>query len=85
MTVYFAWSEHPFSDDPAELLGPWESLHRVATTALLVDSSASLSRVYHELKWTLPDSTPLFVVEVAASKSAHVAPGTLTWLRHRSG
>ncbi|WP_460606159.1 hypothetical protein [Jatrophihabitans fulvus] len=80
MTVYLASAGTGFADD---LPGPWSAVHRVAPTVLLVDSDASLSRVYHELKWSLPATTPLLVVAAGAAKSAHVAAGTTSWLRER--
>ncbi len=84
MTLFAAWAGTAFAAD-GELTGPWEAIHRVAPDLLLVDSPATLSRVYHELKWSLPEHTPLFVAEVAAAKSSFVAPGTLRWLRERGG
>jgi len=56
-----------------------------AAGLLLVDSDDSLSRVYHELKWSLPEGTSLLVAPVAGTpKLKGLAPGTQTWLRERT-
>ncbi len=81
MSVYLAWTDARF--DPAAP-GPWEAVHRAAGGLLLVDSDAGLSRVYHELKWSLPPGAALLVTPVASRpKLARVAAGTQTWLRAR--
>ena len=50
-----------------------------------VDSDDTLSRVYHELKWSLASEAALLVAPVAATpKLRGVAPGTLRWLRQRT-
>lgn len=82
MSVYLAWI--PDLDDE-RLPGPWSELRRVAPALWLVESKDTLSRVFHELKWALPDDAPLLVAPVAATpKLRSVAPGTLSWLRART-
>ena len=78
-TVYLAWTDAAVD---VGLPGPWESMHRVAVDLVLIASSDSLSRVYHELKWSLPDGVALLVAPVAGRpKLARVAAGTQTWIR----
>ncbi len=83
MTVYLAWASAPV---PADLPGPWVELRVAADGLVLVESDASLSRVYHELKWSLPEDTALVVAPLAGRpKLKGLAPGTTTWLRDRPG
>lgn len=81
MTVYIAWTSATVPDD---LPGPWREV-RIGTDGLaFVDSDATLSRVYHELKWSLPDSTALVVAPLTSRpKLKGLRPGTQTWLRAR--
>jgi len=82
MTVYVAWCG---DEVEASLPGPWRELVNAAPGLLLIDSDENLSRVFHELKWSLAEDTPLLVAPVAATpKLRGVAPGTLTWLRART-
>jgi len=81
VTVYLAWTDAIVD---ASTPGPWESLHRVAGDLVLIESSESLSRVYHELKWSLAPGSALFVAPLAERpKLARVAPGTQDWIRAR--
>ncbi len=82
MTVYVAWtSEMPEQDLP----GPWTELRIAAPGLVLIESTDTLSRVFHELKWALPDDASLFVGPLAATpKLRGVHPGTLRWLRART-
>ncbi|WP_027861878.1 hypothetical protein [Marmoricola sp. URHB0036] len=82
MTVYVAWvSELP---EP-HLPGPWTEVRVAAPGLLLIDSSDTLSRVFHELKWALSEDAKLFVAPVAATpKLRGVEAGTLSWLRERT-
>ena len=82
MTVYVAWTPEPPEED---LPGPWTELRVAAPGLLLVESDDTLSRVFHELKWALPEVAPLFVAPLAATpKLRGLAPGTLGWLRSRT-
>ncbi|WP_344147242.1 hypothetical protein [Nocardioides koreensis] len=81
MTVYLAWTPAPVPDD---LSGPWTEVRRAAPGLLLVDSGDTLSRVYHELKWSLPDDSPLLVTPLAERpKLKGLADGTQAWLGDR--
>jgi hypothetical protein len=81
VAVFLAWASAPV---PTGLAGPWEELWVAADGLALVDSVESLSRVYHELKWALPDGTALVVAPLGAlPKLRGLAPGTTTWLRDR--
>lgn len=79
--VYLAWSSEPL---PTELPGPWTELWFLADDLALVESSESLSRVYHELKWSLPDKAALMVSPLTTRPKLKGLPaGTTTWLRDR--
>ncbi len=81
MAVYVAWSG---VDVPEDEPGPWREVRRAAPGLAFVDSDDTLSRVYHELGWSLPDGTALVVAPVsAAPKLRGLRPGTQTWLRAR--
>lgn len=81
MAVFVAWTSEPV-DEPVP--GPWQELRVAAPGLLLVESDQTLSTVYHELKWSLPEGTALVVVPVGGlPKLKGLAPGTTTWLRER--
>jgi hypothetical protein len=81
VAVFLAWTDSVVDLDAP---GPWTSMHRVADDLVLIDSSESLSRVYHELKWSLAGGSALFVAPLASRpKLARVASGTLAWVRTR--
>jgi hypothetical protein len=81
VSIYLAWTDAQFAED---LPGPWTATHGAAPGVLLVDSQQSLSRVYHELKWSMPAGAALLVSPVAGRpKLTGLAPGTLSWLRAR--
>jgi hypothetical protein len=80
MSVYLAWT----AERPVDPVGPWEELREIADGLLLVESSESLSRVYHALKWSLSGDAALIVVPVdRLPKSRGMAPGSTSWLRDR--
>jgi hypothetical protein len=86
MTVYVAWTSADLDElDPSrDLAGPWRQIVVAAGGLAFVDSDDTLSRVYHALKWSLPDGSALLVAPVAAlPKAKGLAPGTNTWLRAR--
>lgn len=81
MTVYLAWT----SDAVPDLQGPWHEARAIAPGLLVVDSTESLSAVYHAIKWSLPSEASLMVVPVDRTpKSRGMAAGTTTWLRDRT-
>ena len=81
MNVYLAWTAEP----PADLDGPWREARPIAPGLLLLESAETLSVVYHALKWSLPDGSPLIVTPVDRTpKSRGMAPGTTSWLRRRT-
>jgi hypothetical protein len=83
MTVFMAWTSETV---PADVLGPWREVRVAAPGLVLIDSDETLSRVYHELKWSLPQDASLLVAPVAGTPKLNgVAPGTLSWLRSRTG
>jgi hypothetical protein len=49
---------------------------------VLLESTETLSVVYHAWKWSLPDTAPLIVTTVHQTpKSRGMAAGTTAWLR----
>ncbi len=86
MTVYVGWApEITESAQLSALTGPWSEIRLAAPGLLLVDSEDTLSRVFHELKWSLAEDASLFVAPLAGTpKLRHVEPGTLSWLRERT-
>ena len=86
MTVYAAWSDAVI---PADLdghsNGPWHEVRRVEGHLVLVDSDDSLSRVFHAVKWELPDDAALLVTPCdGAPKIRYLPPSTQSWLRARA-
>jgi len=80
--IYLAWTDASFA---ADLPGPWSELHLAADGLVFVDSDDTPSRVYHELKWSLPANAAIVVAPVSdLPKLRGVGPGTLTWLRQRN-
>ena len=85
MTVYLAWTSADLVEGTDALPGPWHEIVVAGPGLLFVDSPDTLSRVYHELKWSLPDGSALVVAPVAGTpKLRGLAPGTQTWLRERT-
>lgn len=81
VAAYLAWTSQP----PVDLVGPWEEVREAAPGLLLIDSTASLSAVYHAVKWCLPDDAALLVTAVESTpKSRGLAAGSTTWLRNRT-
>jgi hypothetical protein len=85
MAVFLAWIADPDAATAARSQpGPWTEIREAAPGLLLVESDESLSRVYHEVKWLLPDGCALTVAPLPLRpKSRGLAPGTVTWLRDR--
>ena len=80
-TIYLAWSSAPI---PADLVGPWTELRVLADDLVAVEGTESLSRVYHEIKWSLPDDAALLVTPLAERpKLKYLPDGTTTWFRDR--
>ena len=64
--------------------GPWREVVEAGPGLLLVESDETLSRVYHEIKWMLPDDAALLVAPLAERPKARgVTAGTVRWLRAR--
>jgi hypothetical protein len=86
MTVYVAWTSADLDElDPSrDLDGPWREVVVAASSLAYVDSDDTLSRVFHALKWSLPEGVALTVAPVAdLPKAKGLAPGTNSWLRAR--
>ena len=80
-TIYLAWSSAPI---PPDLVGPWTELRVLADDLVVVEGTESLSRVYHEIKWSLPDDAALLVAPLAERpKLKYLPDGTTTWFRDR--
>lgn len=51
---------------------------------VLVRTQLGRSRLYHSVKWMLPDGTPVFAAELADDpKMKGQAPGAVAWVRDR--
>jgi hypothetical protein len=83
--VCLVWLGDPVvTEDVARAAGPWREIVTAAPGLLLVDSDESLSRVYHHVKWLLPDGCALLVAPIhEPPKARGVARGTVSWLRTR--
>lgn len=80
VTVYLAWTSEP----PEDLDGPWSEARTIAPGLVLLQSTETLSVVYHALKWALPQDAALIVTPVDRTpKSRGMSPGTTAWLRAR--
>jgi hypothetical protein len=77
--VYVVWASEPVDlHEP----GPWQEAYDAGHGIWFVDSTESLSRVYHDVKWRLPDDAALLVVPAEhRPKARGLAPGAVTWLR----
>lgn len=76
--------------DPAEVatvraaLGPWRDVTVAGDGLLLLETDETVSRVYHELKWLLPDHCALLVAPLSERpKTRGTAAGIVSWLRAR--
>jgi len=85
MSVYLAWLGDPSAVDAVMTApGPWREVIEAGPGLLVVESDDTLSRVYHEVKWLLPDDCALLVAPVAERPKARgVTGGTVSWLRER--
>ncbi|WP_205744808.1 hypothetical protein [Yimella sp. RIT 621] len=84
LTVYLAWTSEDLAD-LADLEGPWHEAMLIAPGLIAVNSTESLSAVYHAIKWSLRREASLIVVPVhQMPKSRGMAAGTTTWLRERT-
>ena len=84
MTVFLAWTSDSV-DDPTTLEGPWSQVRVAAPGVLLLESTETLSKVYHALKWSLSEEAALIVSPVHETpKLRGLAAGTTTWLRART-
>ncbi len=80
-TIYLAWSSEPI---PADLVGPWTELRVLADDLVVVEGTESLSRVYHEIKWAIPDEAALLVTPLSERpKLKYLPAGTTSWFRDR--
>ena len=78
--IYLGWSATHPEGGVGE--GPWTDVFELAPGLFLFDSEATRSRVYHELKWSLPKGTAVLVAELHEEpKFLHLAPGAKVWLR----
>ena len=79
--MYLAWVGAPV---PLDTPGPWRELRDGPPGVVLIDSDERQSRVFHELKWSLPEDTALFVTRLDTRPKLKGMPdGTLAWLRVR--
>lgn len=80
MPIYLV---HFTTDRPIDPLQAYER-HRLQPGLHLIESDASQSRVYHDIKAGLPRDTPLFVARLDHQpKFKGADPGALAWVRPR--
>jgi hypothetical protein len=64
--------------------GPWRRPIEAGSGLLVLETDETVSRVYHELKWLLPDDCALLVAPLESRPKARgVTRGTVRWLRER--
>jgi hypothetical protein len=88
VTVFMAWTSADLCELAAaqDLAGPWHEVVVASAGLAFVDSDDTLSRVFHALKWSLPEGVALTVSPVAGlPKAKGLAAGTNSWLRARLG
>lgn len=85
MAVYLMWLGDPTQATlVAESPGPWHEMIEVGPGLLVLETDDTVSTVYHQAKWLLPQDCPLMVAPVARRPKARgLTPGTVTWLRDR--
>lgn len=85
MNVCLVWIGDPGQVETViDSPGPWRELRTVAPGLLFAETEDTVSRVFHEIKWLLPDDCPLMVTPVSRRPKARlVAQGTVSWLRDR--
>jgi len=83
VTVFVVWIADPAAAGlVAAEPGPWREVVEAAPGLLFVESDDTLSRVYHEVKWLLPDGCALTAAPLAGvPKARGLASGTVSWLR----
>lgn len=80
MTLYLARFEIEAERDLQ--LEPEERWFGLSTGLCLIESHRSQSKLYHAIKWQLPDHTPLIVAALAERpKFKGMAAGALKWVR----
>lgn len=85
MTVCLVWLGDPaLAASVIASRGPWSEMIEAGSGLLVVETDETVSRVYHEIKWVLPDDCPLLVAPVAERPKARgLTAGTVSWLRER--
>jgi hypothetical protein len=85
MAVCLVWLDEPAGVDVVMASpGPWREVVEAAPGLLMVETDETLSRVYHEIKWLLPDGAALLVAPVSERPKARgMTAGTVRWLRER--
>ena len=85
MGVCLVWLGDPTAVDRVMTArGPWREVVESGPGLVLVETDETVSRVYHEIKWLLPDECALLVAPVEhRPKARGVTAGTVSWLRDR--
>ena len=85
MAVCLVWLEDPAGVEAVMTSpGRWREVVEAGPGLLLVEADETLSRVYHEIKWLLPDDAALLVAPLSERPKARgVTAGTVGWLRER--
>lgn len=85
MAICLAWLGDPTAaGDVLDAPGPWREIRPAGPGLLLVETTETTSRVYHELKSLLPADCALLVAPLdRRPKARGVATGTVSWLRSK--
>ncbi|WP_157514918.1 hypothetical protein [Nocardioides sp. J54] len=85
MAVCMAWLGDPaVVAEVRSAPGPWREMHEAGPGLLLIEATDTLSRVFHEIKWMIPDDCALLVAPLDhRPKARGAAAGTVSWLRSR--
>ena len=85
MAVCLVWLGDPTEVDVVlSSPGPWVEIVPAGSGLVILETDETVSRVYHELKWLLPDGCALLVAPLQSRPKARgVTRGTVAWLRER--
>ena len=84
MTLYLAYFNLPPGERPRLDLD--DQYFPLQPDLYLIETGLTRSKLYHRIKWQLPDGTPLLVAPLADDpKFKGMADGALKWVRERAG
>ena len=82
MTLFLVWHEAERKIEPEALFAL--DYCELRPGLLLIDSALSTSRLYHQLKWSMPGGSALLVSRLdGLPKFKLMEAGALSWIRSR--